>query len=66
MAIRIKQAHKYEKMSDTKKTIKTKLSNSHYQPPKAELEKEYDMPKLSKEQARRAFFKPKTVGRKFD
>lgn len=53
-------------MSSTKKSIKQKLANSHYQPSKAELKKEYDMPNLSKEQARRAFFKPKTVGRKFD
>lgn len=50
----------------TNKTIKPKLTNSHYQPSKAEIEKKYDMPNLSKDQARKAFFKPKTVGRKFD
>lgn len=48
----------------TDKTVKQKLSNSHYQPSKAEMEKEYDMPKLSKEQARRSFFESKHVGRK--
>jgi len=48
----------------TDKTIKEKLADSHYQPSKAEMEKEYDMPKLSKEQARKSFFEPKHVGRK--
>lgn len=46
------------------KTVKEKLSNSHYQPSKAEMEKEYDMPSLSKKQARKSFFEPKHIGRK--
>lgn len=48
----------------TNKTIKDRLANSHYQPSKAEMEKEYDMPSLSKKQARKSFFEPKHVGRK--
>jgi len=48
----------------THKTIKENLANSHYQPSKAEMEKEYDMPNLSKEQARKSFFEPKHIGRK--
>lgn len=48
----------------SEKTVKQKLANSHYQPSKAEMEKEYDMPNLSKEQARKSFFEPKHIGRK--
>lgn len=34
------------------------LPASEYQPSKAEMEKEYDMPKASKKDVREAFFRP--------
>ncbi len=43
--------------------IKDKLADSHYQPSKAELEQEYDMPALSDEQVMAFFFNPATPGR---
>ena len=47
-------------MSKTRseKTISQKLSDSHYQPSKAEMEQEYDMQQASMDNLRRAFFEP--------
>ena len=39
------------------------LPDETYQPPKAEREKEHDMPGISLETARRAFFRPFTIRR---
>ena len=39
------------------------LPDQAYQPPKAEREKEYDMPGVSKKTMRRAFFRPVNVWR---
>ena len=39
------------------------LPEGTYQPPKAEREKEHDMPEVSLKTARRAFFRPFTVQR---
>ena len=39
------------------------LPDRAYQPPKAEREKEHDMPGVSLKTARRAFFRPFTVQR---
>ena len=39
------------------------LPDQTYQPPKAEREKEYDMPGASKKTVRRAFFRPVNVRR---
>ena len=39
------------------------LSKETYQPPKAEREKEHDMPGASKKTVRRAFFRPVNVHR---
>ena len=47
----------------TKKTLQEKLFDSHYQPSKAELEEEVDMPELSEDEVRQFFFSPEKVGR---
>ena len=39
------------------------LPDQDYQPPKAELEKEYDMPGASLKTIRRAFFRPFNIRR---
>ena len=39
-------------------TLTEKLSDSHYQPSKAEMEQEYDMPKASMDTLRQVFFDP--------
>ena len=39
------------------------LPDQSYQPPKAEQEKEHDMPGASKKTVRRAFFRPVNVRR---
>ena len=39
------------------------LPDQNYQPPKAEQEKEHDMPGVSKKTVRRAFFRPVNVRR---
>ena len=39
------------------------LPDQNYQPPKAEREKEHDMPAASMETVRRAFFRPINVKR---
>ena len=52
------------KMTDTKpKTTTEKLANSHYQPTKAEMEWEFDMPEMAEEDIRKAFFNPTVPGR---
>ena len=51
-------------MTDVKtKTTHEKLANSHYQPTKAEMEREYDMPEMSEQDLRKAFFNPAAPGR---
>jgi len=49
--------------SRNKKTLREKLADSHYQPTKAELETEYDMPGAKMEEIRDAIFKPPQAGR---
>ena len=50
-------------MTDTKpKTTTEKLANSHYQPTKAEMEWEFDMPEMAEEDIRKAFFNPTVPG----
>ena len=39
-------------------SIIEKLLDSHYQPNKAEMEQEYDMPKASMDKIKQAFFSP--------
>ena len=51
-------------MKDKKpKTTTEKLANSHYQPTMAEMEREYDMPEMSEQDVRKAFFNPTAPGR---
>ncbi len=45
------------------KTLTEKLADSHYQPSKAEMEQEYDMPRADMECLRGAFFRPSKAGR---
>ncbi len=45
------------------KTLPEKLADSHYQPKKAEMEREYDMPCASMEELRDVFFNPAKAGR---
>ena len=45
------------------KKQKIKLPTNDYQPPKAEMLKEYDMPEMSLEEVRKAFFTPVEVER---
>ncbi len=45
------------------KTITEKLSDSHYQPSKAEMEEECNMPELSEDDIKVFFFEPEKVGR---
>jgi len=51
------------KTSNKDKTLTEKLADSHYQPTKAELEQEYDMPGMSEKEVRKAFFNPVAPGR---
>lgn len=53
-----KQIEMVELMKKKPKTLQEKLSDSHYQPSKAEMEKEYDMPQASMDSLRQAFFEP--------
>ena len=47
------------KLTDNgKKTLSEKLADSHYQPSKAEMEQEYDMPGADIKCRRGAFFSP--------
>ena len=46
------------KKQKEQKPTSQKLSDSHYQPSKAEMEQEYDMPHASMDSLRRAFFEP--------
>ena len=45
------------------KTLPEKLADSHYQPNKAEMEQEYDMPGADMKDLRGAFFNPPKAGR---
>lgn len=52
-------------MQETHEKRQVAVKSSDYQPSKAELEEEYDMPGADMETLREAFFKPlKTGGRK--
>lgn len=43
--------------------LKEKLADSYYQPTKEEMERSYDMPVMSYEEVRQAFFNPVVLGR---
>ena len=45
------------------KTLTEKLADSHYQPTREEMEREYDMPCADMEDLRSAFFNPRMAGR---
>ena len=51
-------------MTDEKpETTYEKLANSHYQPTRIEMEREYDMPEMSEQDLRKTFFDPTAPGR---
>lgn len=50
-------------MTKKTKTLTEKLADSHYQPTKAEMEREYDMPGADPVELRSTFFNPTNVGR---
>ena len=51
-------------MSKSKeKTLSEKLADSHYQPTKAEKDREYDMPGADMSDLRDMFFNPPQAGR---
>ncbi len=50
-------------MTNKPKTLKEKLADSHFQPTKAEMETEYDMPGADMEDLGGAFFNPLKAGR---
>ena len=45
------------------KKLKIKLPTNDYQPSKAEMLKEYDMPGMSLEEVRKTFFRPVEIER---
>ncbi len=45
------------KLKPKDRTLSEKLADSHYQPSKAEMEQEYDMPGAEMKDLRNAFFK---------
>jgi len=45
------------------KTVSEKLTDSHYQPTKAEMKTEYDMPGADMEDLQGAFFNPQQADR---
>ena len=50
-------------MTNKPGTLKEKLADSHYQPTKAEMETEYNMPSADMDDLREAFFNPLQAGR---